>query len=45
MNTTATKLQYIKDKIVRIPDKRAKGYDKRVWAHSLVVHNLVNRSL
>ena len=24
---------------------RAKGYDKRVWAHSLVVHNLVNRSL
>lgn len=34
-----------KEKRVRIPDKRAKGYDKRVWAHSLVVHNLVNRSL
>lgn len=45
MNTLASKVQYIKEKRVRIPDKRAKGYDKRVWAHSLVVHNLVNRSL
>ena len=42
MNTSASKVQYIKEKRVRIPDKRAKGYDKRVWAHSLVVHNLVN---
>ena len=42
---SASKVQYIKEKRVRIPDKRAKGYDKCIWAHSLVVHNLVNRSL
>jgi hypothetical protein len=40
MNTSASKVQHIKEKRVRISDKRAKGYDKRVWAH-----NLVNRSL
>ena len=41
MNTSASKVQYIKEKRVRIPDKRAKGYDKCIWALSLVVHNLV----
>ncbi len=37
MNTSASKVQHIKEKRVRIPDKRAKGYDKRVWVHGLVL--------
>lgn len=37
MNTSASKVQHIKEKRGRIPEKRAKGYDKRVWVRGLVL--------